>query len=247
MRQLIPFVRDEPLDALYLDLQIVEGGERPHVYVNMVSSADGAATVGGRSRVLSGEADRIAFRRLRETADAILVGAGTARDEDYRPPRLPTEAQDRRRARGQVLLPRLVVVSARLALDPTMRMFSDPTNPPLILTTEESGARANSALRAVAEVLSAGRGELDFEALLRQLRALGIKRLLCEGGPTLNAALISRGLVDELFLTISPLVVGHSPHRIVTGDVAGPRRLSLRELREHAGELLMRYVFEDGR
>jgi riboflavin-specific deaminase-like protein len=244
MRQLIPQLRDEALDALYADIEISDGTDRPHVYVNMVSSADGAATIGGRSRGLGGEADRIAFRRLRETADAILVGAGTARDEDYRPPRLSTEAQERRRARGQASLPRLVVVTSRLSLDPAARMFSDPANRPLIVTTEESAARADAALRAAAEILPAGRGDVDFDSTLRHMREMSIKRLLCEGGPTLNAALISRGLVDELFLTIAPLVVGHSPHRIVTGDVAGPRRLSLRELREHEGELLTRYVFE---
>ncbi|MDR5683079.1 MAG: dihydrofolate reductase family protein [Armatimonadota bacterium] len=244
MRQLIPVARDEPLDALYLDLQLGEGGQRPYLYVNMVSSADGAATIGGRSRGLGGEADRIAFRRLRETADAILVGAGTARDEDYRPPRLSAEGQQRRRARGQALAPRLVVVTGRVSLDPAARMFSDPENRPLIVTTERSGPRARAMLQAAADILTAGAHEVDFDAALRRLREMGIRRLLCEGGPTLNAALISRGLVDELFLTIAPIVVGRSPHRIVTGDLPGPRRLALRELREHRGELLTRYAFE---
>lgn len=244
---MIPSVRDEPLDELYVDLQIVEREDRPHVYINMVSSADGAATIGGRSRGLGGEADRMAFRRLRETADAILVGAGTARDEDYGPPRLSAAAQERRRARGQAILPRLVVVTSRVRLDPAARMFSDPASRPLILTSEHSAARAPSALRAAAEILAVGGQEVDFEVALVRLREEGVRRLLCEGGPTLNAALIARGLVDELFLTIAPIVVGNSPHRIVTGDLSGPRRLSLRELREHEGELLTRYVFENGR
>lgn len=239
---LVPACREEPLDDLYLSLEFPEAGGRPYVYVNMVSSADGAAHLAGRTHGLGGEADRLAFRRLREYCDVVLVGAGTVRAERYGPPRMSPEARERRVARGLHPVPRLAVVSARLELDPHAPLFSDPTRPPLVFTAESAPRDRVERLREVAEVVVCGTREVDLPGALRELARRGARRVLCEGGPTLNAQLLEARLVDELFLTVVPLVVGGAAGRIVAGSLASPVRLQLKELREYRGELLARYV-----
>ncbi len=243
MRRIYPDVADEALDELYTDLRFPPAPEsRPHVYLDVVASVDGAATVHGGTGELGGEADRLAFSRLREWCDAILVGATTVRIENYGPPRPRDDAQRRRRERGLAPVPRLLVVTATCALNPGGRLFSDPDRRPTILTPEDADHARLQALRSVADLLSVGRGRVDLQVALQQLRAQGVSRLLCEGGPSLNGQLVALGLVDELFVTVSPQLVGASAHRIVDWELAPtPRPLRLVELREHRGELLGRY------
>lgn len=246
MRRLIPDVAAEELDELYLELDLpVPPDDRPFLYLDMVASADGAATVRGRTGELGSDADRVAFSRLREWCDAILVGAETVRVEDYGPPR-PTDASRERRARrGLDPVPALVVVTASCRLDPATRLFADPDRRPTIVTIEDADREAVEALRAVAHVVQVGHGRVDLPRALRLLRADGVSHLLCEGGPTLNSELLRHDLVDDLFLTITPQVVGTSRRRIVEGVVDhGPRTLEIVELREHGGELLLRYRFD---
>ncbi|MDQ3932075.1 MAG: dihydrofolate reductase family protein [Actinomycetota bacterium] len=245
MRQMLPNTRDEPLEDLYLDLSFPEPpAHRPYLYLDMVASVDGAATAGGRTARLSGEADSLAFSRLREWCDAILVGASTVRIEDYGPPRPSAAARARRVARGLPEAPRIVVVTASCSLNPAGRLFSDPSRRPLVVTTEEGHAERLAGLADVADVLQVGTGSVDLASALSQLYRRGVRRVLCEGGPSLNAGLFSAGLVDELFLTISPLVVAGAAIRIVDGKVPqAPLPVKVEELREHAGELLLRYRF----
>lgn len=245
MRRLIPSFREEDLEDLYLDLELPDPpDDRPHLYLDMVSSADGAATVRGRTGELGSEADGLAFSRLREWCDAILVGAETVRVERYGPPR-PTEgSRQRREARGLAPVPPLIVVTASCRLEPGSRLFSDPGRRPVVLTIEDADPSAVAALREVADVRQVGHGRVDLTAAMGRLREDGVRHLLCEGGPTLNAELIRSGLVDELFLTLTPQVVGRSRRRIVEGAVDhGARDVDLLELREHGGELLLRYRF----
>lgn len=242
VRVLVPEYRQEPLEHLYADLQFPEILHRPYLYLNMVATLDGAAHLMGRTKGMGGEADRLAFRRLREYCDIVLVGAGTVRAERYGPPRLDAEAQVRRRRRGLEPLPRLAVVSARLHLDPALQLFSDPDRRPLVITTEDADPARRGALEAVAEVVACGRGTVDLPSALRWLRTRGARWVLCEGGPTLNGKLLAAGLVDELFLTLAPLLAGGGAGRIVAGGSLAPVRLHLRELREHQGELLARYT-----
>ena len=243
MRRLIPDDGDELLDELYTDLDIPAGGSRPHVYLDMIATADGAASVGGRTRSMSGEADRLAFARLRETCDAILVGANTVIVENYGPPTLSDAATARRVTRGLAPVPTIVVVSAELRFDPAARLFSDPDRRPTILTVEDAPALRREALAEVADVVTVGTHTVDLPAAMTHLRTMGIARLLCEGGPTLNAQLIAADLVDELFLTIAPVIAGASPLRIVDGEIGSTRGLTIVEAREHEGELLLRYAF----
>jgi riboflavin-specific deaminase-like protein len=238
VERFLPDRGPESLDDVYVDLVVPPGEERPHVYLGMVASADGAAVVDGRTRGLGGEADRAAFRRLRETCDVILVGAGTARSEDYGPPRAPEDVVERRTARGLAPRATIAVVTGSGSLDPAARLFSDPTYRPVIVTTERADV---SELEAVADVVRCGRDDVELAAALAVLHDRGATRVLCEGGPTLNGALLREGLVDELFLTLAPTLVGAAPLRIVEAELAGPVDVELTELRHHDGELLLRY------
>lgn len=242
VRVLIPACREEPLEDLYLHLEFPEVPTRPYLYLNMVASADGGAHLEGRTRGLGGEADRLAFARLREYCDVVLVGAGTVRAEGYGPPRLSPAAQERRVGRGLGPIPRLAVVSARLNLDPQAPLFSDPARRPLLITIESAPRACLERLREVAEVVVCGAARVDLQRALDELAGRGLQRVLCEGGPTLNGQLLEAGLVDELFLTVAPLLVGGPAARIVSGLAASPAKLQLKELREHRGELLARYA-----
>lgn len=242
VRVLIPACREESLGDLYLSLEFPDLPSRPYLYVNMVASADGAAHLGGGTRGLGGEADRLAFARLREYCDVVLVGAGTVRAEGYGPPRLSPAAQERRIRRGLQPIPRLAVVSARLEVDLQAPLFSDPARRPLLITVESVPRALLERLREVAEVVVCGARRVDLHRALYELADRGLQRVLCEGGPTLNGQLLEAGLVDELFLTVAPLLVGGDAARIVSGLAASPTKLQLKELREHRGELLARYA-----
>lgn len=242
MRRLLPDPDGETLQSLYRALVFPAApSDRPYVYLGMVASADGAASLGGRTGGLGGEADRRALFGLREWCDAVLVGAATARLENYGSSGLTRSAQERRRQRNLTPVPRLVVVTASAALGPS-RLFTDSEWQPLVVTVEDAPADRVAALSDVAEVLQLGHGQVPLGRALACLRADGVGRLLCEGGPRLNAQLVAAGLVDELFVTITPQLVGDSPHRILDGRLEAPVDLALRELREHDGELLARYV-----
>lgn len=218
--------------------------DRPWLVVNMVASVDGAIDVDGRSGGLGGPSDLAMFRALRELPDAIMAGAGTVRTEDYGPVRLDDAARDRRRSRGQSEVPRLVVVSASLRLDPDARLFSDPAQRPIVVTCASTPTDARRRLADVADVLVAGEDEVDLVDAMRQLRSIGAEVVLCEGGPTLNARLLADGLLDEWCQTISPMVASGSPARGTSGPAPGVvRRMRLdRLIVDDDGVLLARYV-----
>jgi riboflavin biosynthesis pyrimidine reductase len=202
--------------------------------VNFVSSVDGAVEVDGLSAGLSGEADKRLFRELRRDCDALLVGAGTFRAENYRPLTLDAGRRAWRAERGRAAYPELVVVSRSLKIDPRHPALRDAPVRPVILT----GSSAVTELSNVADVLR-------FSSLtdgLAQLRERGLTELLCEGGPQLFAALASEDLVDEVRLTLSPLLAGPGSGRITAGPAHPARRLTLGEVRTEAdGTIFLRY------
>ena len=209
------------------------------VRAGMVLSADGAASSGGLSAPLSGPADRAVFRALRALSDVVLVGAGTARQEDYRSPVLAAELVAWRRGHGLADLPRLAVVTRSGDLDPAARLFAGP--PPLVVTTRRARAATERRLGDRAQVVATGAGEVDLPALLGVLREQGLAHVLCEGGPMLLGDLLRAGLVDELCCTLSPLLAGGAG-----GAVGGalPAPVPLRPLHclEAGGALLLRYA-----
>jgi riboflavin biosynthesis pyrimidine reductase len=152
----------------------------------MVASIDGAIEVEGRSGGLSSRADKAMFHALRQLPDVIMAGAATVRVENYGPVQLDADAQARRVTRGQQALPRLAVVSGRAHLDPASRLFSDPTQRPIVITTTTASSDAVDKLRDVADIIIAGSDTVDLRAAFAELREQEVKTLLCEGGPTLN-------------------------------------------------------------
>lgn len=242
MRRLLPSVGDESLAEVYADLVLagpLDG--RSGVSLGMVSSVDGGATVAGRTAALGGAADRAAFGALRAAADGVLVGAGTVRVEDYGPATGSEPRRWRRLAKGLSEVPRLVIVSNRLELRADARVFSDPRHPPLLVTTARAAAQRPDLARQ-AEIMVSGDESVDLDAALRELAGRGLGRLLCEGGPGLNASLFTADRVDEVFLTLAPTIVGGDAPRIVAAAGAhAPRPLELAGLREHDGELLLHY------
>lgn len=218
---------------------------RPWVLLDMVSSVDGAVTVAGRSGGLSGTGDRQVFTALRSVADLILIGARTVRIERYGPPVLSAELERARAARGQAPVPRLVIVSRSLDLDPELPLFSGEERP-IVLTCAATDPTRRERLEDVADLVTAGSEEVDLPRALAMLADRGTKVLLCEGGPTLFAGLLAEDLVDELCCSVSPLLVGGSAGRIVGPEppVDTPRPLRLARLLEHDDELFARWVLD---
>lgn len=247
VRQLLPptTAADEPVDgpACYEADARPPLPDRPWLALNMVVSLDGATAVADASAGLSGPADKAIFFTLRGLADVILVGAGTARDEDYGPPRASAELQERRRARGQRRRPRLAVVSRRLDLDPQARMFGDPEHRPIILTVADAPHERRAALEPVADLVEAGTGHLDASAMLAALHDLGAGVVVCEGGPVLNGHLLTADVVDELCVTTTPILAGGPSSRLIVGPaVEPPRAMHLDRLLEEDGILFHRYL-----
>jgi len=220
-------------------------GVRPRVLLNMVSSADGRATLDGRSAPLSGPADREIFHALRAPIDAVLVGAGTVRAERYR--RIIRDDPERRlrRERGLAEEPLACIASGSLALEPDIPLLSDPTSRVVILTASD-GELAPAAAE-VRYIRARRDGHLDLSAALEELhRSFGVRRLLCEGGPHLAADLFAAGLVDELFLSLSPKLAGELPGgggmRILAGVALDPPvELQLLGVLESDSHLFLRY------
>jgi riboflavin biosynthesis pyrimidine reductase len=218
---------------------------RVHVVIGMVSSVDGAIALDGLSGGLSGTADKEVFFYLRSIADVILVGASTAREENYGQPRLTDELRAQRIARGQAELPRIAVVTRSMRIDWSSRLFSDPSSPaglPLVICPQNTPPELCAPAAGIAEPLKAGVDDVDFPSALGQLTERGASLVLCEGGPRINGQLLSAGLVDELCLTASPVLVGGRGPRISGWDEPQPALgLDLLSLCESDGVLLLRY------
>ena len=227
-----------------------QGG--PWVRANMIASVDGAAVIDGRSGALGGPADRMLLQVLRALADVILVGAGTARAERYRPAR-PVAALAALR-QGRPVTPPIAVVSARLDLDPQAPLLAQaPAGArTIVLTTAAAPADRRAAISRHAELIVAETEQLTADQVIGALATLGHARVLAEGGPSLLAQIAAEGLLDELCLTVSPVLAGGSAGRILSGRNLGdqqlgtPEPLRLAHVLADDGYLFCRYVREVG-
>lgn len=210
--------------ALYAYPEIADG-DRPWVRVNFVSSVDGAAQGGdGLSGSLGTDADHAAFGLLRDLCDVVLVSAGTARAEDY----------------GPVEDGVLALVSRSLDVPERLRVPGV-----LVIAPADVDATSVVALEAAGvEVLTTGDAEIDWPAALDELGRRGLRRVLCEGGPSLLATLTALDLVDELCLTIAPVLLAGEGQRISVGDVQTDVPLRLGHAVDVEGTLLTRWVRE---
>ena len=213
----------------------------------MIATADGAATVEGRSGALGGDGDRQVFRAVRSVADVVLVGAGTVRAERYRPATSTEAVAAARTARGQAPAPRIAVVTASAAVDPTLPLFGDPAHPPLVLTTTAAEADRRAALGEVAEVV-----EVTDAPHLRPAEALAALAdrsagvVLCEGGPSLLSQVVADGLLDELCLSVAPTLAAGDAPRIAHGAAPVQAGMALAHVLEDDGYLFLRYVRPSG-
>jgi riboflavin biosynthesis pyrimidine reductase len=214
----------------------------PRIRMNFVMSLDGAVTIGGRSGGLGDESDRLAMQVLRMLADVVLVGAGTVRAEGYGGLRVSATDAAWRRSHGLPDQPRLAVVSSSLALGPEHPFFARATERPIVVTHAGAPADRRARLERIADVLVCGDHAVDPRAMLAALAGAGLPQVLCEGGPHLFGSFIDADLVDELCLSLSPVLVAGDAGRIAQGVPEVARRMRLVHAIPAGDLLLLRYA-----
>ena len=223
---------------------------QPWLRANMVATADGSArSPGGLSEGISGRADKRVFGRLRAYADVVLAGAGTARAEGYRPARVKAGTEERRAAAGQAPVPAIALVTRSLHLDLTSPLFTEALVPTIVVTSASSDPGRRVEAARVADVIVAGAEEIDLPAAVEALRERGLVRVHSEGGPHLLGDLAAAGVLDELLLTVSPLLAGGSYadgtdiYRVLAGGPidGAPQPWALHQVLEDDGSLFLSY------
>jgi len=200
--------------------------------LNMVATVDGRAALNGSAVGIGSAVDHRLLFELRAEADVVLHGAGTVR-ADPLSARVPHDLVDQRVARGQTPQPLGAIITRSGNLPARHPYYESPT---LIYVTSSASVPADAPLVEICRVGS-------VEAAVRDLGQRGVRKVLCEGGPTLNAALFEAGLVDDVFLTLAPkLLGGQDPLTIVKGGTFATVPLTLRSLVEVDGELFLRYA-----
>jgi 5-amino-6-(5-phosphoribosylamino)uracil reductase len=227
-------------DAGLADAYRVPSGR--HLRVNFVAALDGAISVEGRSGGLGSDGDRRVFRVLRAMADAVLVGAGTAAAEGYRPITAGSAVGLLRARFGRPAVAPVVVVSRRASLSPDDQLVTGAVVPTVLVTCAAADPDRRAALAAAGvDVLVSGDDEVDLPTALSALAGRGVEQVLCEGGPALFRAALAAGVVDELDLTIAPLLVGGGPG-LLSAALPGPARAELRQVLAEDGVLFTRYA-----
>lgn len=253
MRMIHP-VASGPLSDTDLDTAYPWPVGAPWLRVNMVSTADGAArSPDGLSHGISSDADRHLFGRLRGRADAVLAGASTVREEGYRPAQPKPEFAEARAAAGQSPAPVIALVSRSLSLDLTSPLFTEADRRTIVLTCAAADPVARSRVGEVADVAVCGDADVDPREAVSALHARGLRHIQCEGGPHLLAELVAAGVVDELLLTVSPLLAGgaYADRTDITRILAGqplpsaPLGVRLAHVLEDDGTLFLRYLLQD--
>jgi riboflavin-specific deaminase-like protein len=228
-------------DDQLLECYAIADRSKPSVRFNFVSSIDGAATADGLSAGLSGKADKRVFDILRRLCDVVLVGAGTLRAEGYGAMRLDGTAVQWRRANGLADQPVFAIVSGRLNLDAASTVFTKAPVRAIVVTVEASPHARKEALSRVADVVVCGEESLDVRGMLVELAKRGLRQVLSEGGPTLFGTLLEADCVDELCLTVSPLIAGGHAPRIAAGALPGTRRMALHHVLVSHSTLMLLY------
>jgi riboflavin-specific deaminase-like protein len=220
---------------------------RPYVLLNMASTLDGRAALGGRSGPISGAADHALFHGLRTVVDAVMAGAGTVRAERYGP--LIRDPDDRRLrlARGLAEQPLACVVSGSVDLGADIPLLADPGSRVAIVTASDASVTGASA--HIDYVRARRDHTLDLPAAFAELQQRWqVRTLLCEGGPHLNAELLAAELVDELFVSLASKLAGDPAPgqpalRILAGvEFEPPLELAPISVLESGSQLFLRYA-----
>jgi riboflavin-specific deaminase-like protein len=218
--------------------------DRPFVCLNMISTADGRATIKGRAGHIANAADYELFHATRARMDGIMVGAETIRVESYGRAINSAEARERREGEGLPADISTVVVSRSVSLPADVGLLKAAENTVIVLTPSEDGELPAEAAATVHYLREADMAE----ALRRLRREHGLRAIVCEGGPNLNATLLPAGLIDELHVVFAPkLAGGRDPLTILGGEELDPPiDLELITLHESGGYLFCRYGVRRG-
>jgi riboflavin biosynthesis pyrimidine reductase len=224
---------DDP-DDLYKRIEFPDAAEgHPYVYINMGATVDGKIVLGkpgGSAAGVGGPTDQALFRRLQRNADGALIGAATLRaSQVIYPPSLARFVATR---------------SGDLPLD--NRFFRDAPDRAFVLAPEGITGALRRSIETAATLIECGAGEIDWSLAMRAVRdRLGIRTLLCEGGASVNDQLIRAGLVDELFLTLSPKLKGGAGLPTIVDGIGFPEEyalpLELLSIYHEGGEIYLRY------
>jgi riboflavin-specific deaminase-like protein len=209
--------------------------ERPFVYLNMIATLDGRAALDGHTNDLGGDDDLQLLLELRTLADAVLIGTGTLAAEGYDRLIRSPDRRARRRADGLAEDPLAVLISRSLDLPWEAGLFRAAEQPILVYTGSDAEPRQPVEVVRLDDPTPA--------AALADLRARGIRALLSESGPRLNRALLAQGLVDELFLTLAPVITGddEEPAIVAGGRLPDLAHAELRWVLRSGSELFLRY------
>jgi riboflavin biosynthesis pyrimidine reductase len=222
-----PHPREVPLQAVYRNLDVAFSAGRPAVLVNMVQTLDGVVAVGGKAWTIGSAVDHYLFRTLRAWADAVLSGAGTLRENDVI---VTTHAhlQAERQASGRPPDPVAVVVTRRAEFADDVlrkRFFARADTVPVVITTElardDDRRRVAETGAELVVVPATPAGGVDLRGALDWLSTRGVRRVLAEGGPSTNRGLVEAGLVDELFVTVTPRAAARGGQPVLAGLLGG--------------------------
>lgn len=213
---------------------------RPRVVAAMIASVDGRTAVEGRSVGLGHPADRDLLRELRTAVDAILVGTGTLRAERYAN-LLDDDQRAQRTAGGLELEPIVATVSRRLDMPHDIPLLAEPTARVQVYAEVEGEVPSQGAWVAVHRFAP---GQLTMPAILEHLRTeRGARAILCEGGPTLLRELVAADCVDDVLLTVSPMLVAGDATTALKGlTLNPPTGLSLRAIHRADDHIFLHYT-----
>lgn len=232
------------MDDIYDNLRFPrEGAGKPYLILNLVQSADGRASIWGKASGLGTKVDRRVMRTLRAKSDAVMVGGGTIRAEKLS---LSLDAEDMRP------VPQAVILTNSGEIPLESNLVRDPRQKVVVLLPESAGQDAEKHVERLAEIRRVPAnvsGEIDVQRAVEILNSdYGVEVLLCEGGPTLNRTLIEADLVDEMFLTVAPMLVGEgSPRTSGTQTLERPRSLGLTSSQVIGDEIFSRYTLKRDR
>ena len=190
----------------------------------------------------SGATDRALMQVLRAMADVVVVGAGTVRAEGYGGLRVDADDVEWRRSRGLADQPALAVVSGGLHLDPGDPVFAEAVRRPVLVTTDAAADARGALFASVATVLPCGPDAVDLGAMLDAFASRGLTQVLCEGGPHLFGTFVEADVVDELCLSLSPLLVAGHAGRIAVSAHEHARAMRLVHALLAGELLLLRYA-----
>ena len=232
-------------DALAPYLEVDRSRPRHECWVtgHMVAGLDGTAAVGGRVGALSTAPDQTLFRRMRQIADIVLVGAETVRREGYGSVRLDEAAQEQRRRLGRSATPPIALVSRSLAFDWTAKVFTDAPEDARthVITCKTADPQRLAEAHEHAEVIVAGDDRVEPAAAMQALADLGRRVVLCEGGPTWLGELVAADRLDELCLSVAPLMGGDPLPVSITPPGAGLAHFELKSAMAEDDTLFLRY------